>query len=162
MAFSRANDTAICVTRDHGTGWLLARCAGCPDASRCPVRATGPSTTTFAISMAGILPWLRVAAQQAAPLWRWREMRAATSHAPTLTRKGSAIGDERRGWLLTRPGDGAVLLFTLRDAFTRSVGKSGEGPGEFRSSGLAFWRADSIVVSDPALRRLTVAIEASR
>lgn len=52
---------------------------------------------------------------------------------------------------------GSVLVYDDAGALIRTVGRTGEGPGEFRSIGnLVSMPGDSVGIYDPMLRRLTV------
>ncbi|MEO8199969.1 MAG: 6-bladed beta-propeller, partial [Gemmatimonadota bacterium] len=62
------------------------------------------------------------------------------------------------GRLIVAEGDAAQLrLFSDSGNYIRSVGRKGEGPGEFVGLGLIRpYRADSLMVYDYQLRRITV------
>jgi hypothetical protein len=50
--------------------------------------------------------------------------------------------------------EGSVRVFDASGRSVRRIGRSGSGPGEFSQPGVMTWSGDTLVVSDPMLRRL--------
>ncbi len=48
-----------------------------------------------------------------------------------------------------------LRLFTAEGRYVRTIGRAGEGPGDYRSINRVAWRADTLVVTDGALNRVT-------
>jgi hypothetical protein len=66
----------------------------------------------------------------------------------------SVVGDQLL--LLDRYRDEAVVLLDRHSGtITRSYGRAGEGPGEFRSPWSALWDEGKLAVLDPGLNRIT-------
>lgn len=61
------------------------------------------------------------------------------------------------GLAVANGGTGEIRIYDAEGRYVRTVGRSGEGPGEFRSIGwIALRPPDSIVAGDIRLRRITV------
>ena len=56
---------------------------------------------------------------------------------------------------MPEPQDSRVRVYDSTGNLVTMVGRSGEGPGEFRSVGPVFWAADTLVVWDVELNRGT-------
>lgn len=126
---------------------LLAACGTAPAAG--PVRER---------DAAGI-EWVR----NGAPAWKegaeWRFVEAATIALPD-----SGPGLQQVPTSATLGGDGllyvagrdpmAVMVYDTTGRFLRSIGRNGEGPGEFRYIMLGL-RHDTVLVQDPSLARLS-------
>lgn len=67
------------------------------------------------------------------------------------------LGATRDGTVvILQSQDYVVRFFDRSGTLIRTVGREGEGPGEFRSLGQGGWRADTLWVSDPRLARVTL------
>jgi hypothetical protein len=60
------------------------------------------------------------------------------------------------GWLVLDAMDPRLHLFDFDGGYLRSVGRRGEGPGEFMEIGEVLFDGDSLFVNDPGLLRISV------
>lgn len=96
-----------------------------------------------------------VSAQRTMPEIRLTEVLRFDADALDLSRIG-AVGlgaGEFTG--VGQPQDGVVLLLDRQGSLHVSIGRRGEGPGEFRRIGSLGWIDASLWVFDPSLRRLS-------
>lgn len=122
---------------------------------------------TLALSASGATAQRRIVASSQARWAAGEEWRLAGS--PVLELGSSGSSEEEFGDIqaLARLSDGSVVvadrmagelrLFDQRGRFLRRIGRSGEGPGEFKGvSSIQLLAGDSMGVFDPPLRRWTV------
>jgi hypothetical protein len=57
---------------------------------------------------------------------------------------------------VAQPAYREIWVIDREGAHIRTIGRGGEGPGEFRSPSLLFWRGDSLAVFDPRLDRISI------
>ena len=57
---------------------------------------------------------------------------------------------------VAQPSVGLLRVFDHRGRFVRTIGRSGQGPGEFLALGRLTWLGDTLVVSDSRQGRLTL------
>ncbi len=67
---------------------------------------------------------------------------------------GIAIGADGTMYV-SQPLDRQIVMFDRRGKLLGRIGRQGGGPGEFESPGAPRWRADTLVVPDSRLQRLT-------
>lgn len=128
--------------------------------ARCPVRAGFLATVSVFVLLCG-RP--QVVAGQ------WQLSAQPTLSIDAFDREGKEADGVRFGRIagVVRLSTGTIAvadasnltiaLFTPQGALIRSTGRIGEGPGEFRTiASLRLCPADTLLVFDPALRRLTV------
>lgn len=97
-----------------------------------------------------------VVAQLPVPEWRWRLVRPLVAeNGPPLVRIGSSVASTGWGVALSQPTEGTIVFYDEQGRFLQSLGRKGEGPGEFKNAWLMRWAGDSLFVSDPSLRRVT-------
>lgn len=114
---------------------------------------------------------VNVVTNRGAGLWATRAIRPWTVADSPLVRIGVAQGDPsyelRLALSAVRVTDGRLIVgnagtselrvYDSEGHHLRSVGRDGEGPGEFRNiRGVWRYRTDSLVVYDPSLRRVSV------
>jgi hypothetical protein len=107
--------------------------------------------------------------ENAAPLWKegqeWRlsaepTLRIGMAEGPSeylLSHVGSALHRADGGIVVTNGGSKEIRFYDASGAHLRSIGREGEGPGEFRSLSWVQWLpGDSLLAYDFQVRRLSV------
>lgn len=74
---------------------------------------------------------------------------------PTFYRVGSALRLSTGGFLISETTPPRLRLFDSAGRYRRSIGRHGQGPGEFELLAHVCVHADSVVTYDPALGRIT-------
>ena len=103
----------------------------------------------------------RPAASQTADVERWSlepELRIGSVDAPdyTLTYVSNITVGADGSIYVAQPFDGLARVFHRNGQFSHTIGRSGQGPGEFLSVGRLTWFGDTLVVSDSRQGRLTL------
>ncbi len=91
--------------------------------------------------------------------WRFTEVariEPGDSGAEALLNPGtSAVMDDAGRAYVVDDNPVRIKVFDSTGRFLRTIGRDGQGPGEYRAPFLAMWHGD-VVVHDPQLRRLTL------
>lgn len=94
-----------------------------------------------------------------AELDRWSlvpELRIGAVDDPeyALTIIGSVLPGPDGTILVSQPQEMTIRVFDREGRVVRNIGRSGDGPGEFRGLGRMGWRGDTLYVTDYQLRRI--------
>jgi hypothetical protein len=73
-----------------------------------------------------------------------------------LTSVGSVAVDARGTIYVTQPREKLIRIFSSAGEFVRTVGRDGQGPGEFQSMGYLGWMADTLYISDLLNQRVSL------
>ncbi|MFG1691429.1 6-bladed beta-propeller [Gemmatimonadota bacterium] len=73
-----------------------------------------------------------------------------------LTSVGSMAVDARGTMFLTQPRERVIRVFSSAGEFVRTVGRDGQGPGEFQSMGYLGWMADTLCIGDFLNQRVSL------
>lgn len=91
--------------------------------------------------------------------WEVREVfRVGTIDGPEETlfdRPGQMVPDGDGGVFVVEAGESAIRRYAADGTFHGRIGRSGDGPGEFRSPGALARQGDTLVVFDPRLMRMS-------
>ncbi|HYR12316.1 MAG TPA: hypothetical protein VEQ60_31300 [Longimicrobium sp.] len=99
-----------------------------------------------------------LAAQAEVPLWRVEPAaRAGTGEGAGALTPISDLTVGRDGTLyVSQPQEHVVKIYRADGRYLRSLGREGEGPGEFAQPTTLGWRGDSLWVADPAQARISL------
>lgn len=99
-----------------------------------------------------------IAAQSVAdlPRWQYTSQVVVGGEENGLTRVGSAVTLGDGSLVFTQPDDGTLIWLDPEGQVLRTVGRRGEGPGEFRVVSLVGVAGDTVWASDGVARRVTL------
>jgi hypothetical protein len=88
--------------------------------------------------------------------WRLQqELEIGKSGTPVITQVGGILVARDGTMFVLQPQDNEVAVFGPDGSAKASLGRPGDGPGEFRALSQAGWLGDTLWVSDARLRRIT-------
>lgn len=97
-------------------------------------------------------------AQERIPTWSLRsDLRIGSADDPdySLTYVADLEIGSDGSVFVSQPQDRTIRVFDRRGRFLRTIGRAGEGPGEFRHVSQIGWIGDTLWVSDAVLRRVS-------
>lgn len=139
--------------------------AGCPCAvsfAGAPMQS-GRGSLLLLVTLFALGASQEVARAQATSPVRVESLTVAQRFAGTFSYIGGIIpSSSPASVMVSQPSERTLVVLSSVDSPGRTIGRQGEGPGEYRSLGRVGWAGKVFWVNDPVLRRLTLIDVAGR